>query len=275
MRADPVNPVDRGELRLALVGWGAINRAAVAGLAAEPVRVVAVARRDWSGGSHDLPASATAITDPSELAATRPDLVVEAASRESVGEWGRAALTAGIDFVVTSVSAFADPDLLAELGGLATLNRARIHIHPGALGGIDALAAARRAGIDRVEHRIVKPPRAWIGTPAEEMCRLEELAAATEFFAASATRAATLFPKNANVAMTTALAGIGPDLTRIVLVADPGAATNRHAITAEGPFGRLDVSISSAPLPGNPKTSAMAAHSLVRAIVNRASAIAI
>jgi len=77
------------------------------------------------------------------------------------------------------------------------------------------------------------------------------------------------------VAMTSALAGVGPDQTRVALVADPEASINRHEILAMGDFGELRVSISSHPLPGNPRTSAMAAHSLVRAIRNRASAIVI
>ena len=73
--------------------------------------------------------------------------------------------------------------------------------------------------------------------------------------------------------MTTALAGIGPHDTKITLVADPNASKNRHEITASGAFGHLDVSITNTPLPENPKTSAMAALSLVRAIQNRVNPV--
>ena len=62
--------------------------------------------------------------------------------------------------------------------------------------------------------------------------------------------------------MTTALAGIGPDRTQVSLVADPSATTNRHEITARGRFGSLHVVIDNAPLPANPKSSAMAALGL-------------
>ena len=99
--------------------------------------------------------------------------------------------------------------------------------------------------------------------------------APTAFFSGDAAETATAFPKNANVAMTTALAGIGPAATRITLVADPGAGTNRHEIRARGGFGELDVTISNNPLPDNPKTSAMAALGLVRAIEQRVAPIAI
>ena len=75
--------------------------------------------------------------------------------------------------------------------------------------------------------------------------------------------------------MTTALAGIGPERTRVTLVADPSASTNRHEIRAAGAFGRLEVRIENQPLPGNPKTLAMAALSLARAVANRSGTIVI
>ncbi len=260
-------------LRVVFVGWGAIARTAAQLLLDAPIELVAVAVRDLATPRPDLPPSAQLITDPVELRATRPEVVAEAASRESVGPWGRAGLEAGADFVVSSVSAFADAELLASLREVATRNHAQIQIQPGALGGVDALAAARLMGIDAVEHRIVKPPRAWRGTPAETLCDLDQLAGPEVFFSATAAEAATRFPRNANVAMTTALAGIGPDRTRITLVAEPTATTNRHEITAHGAFGRLDVAIANNPLPDNPKSSAMAALNLARAVANRVNPI--
>ena len=265
----------RPRLRVVLVGWGAISRTVAELLVDHPIDIVAVAKRDWSKADPERPSGATALVDPSELAATSPDLVVEAAGRDAVGSWSRAALHAGADVIVSSVSALADPSLLAELRDTAVRNGAQIHIQPGALGGVDALAAARPLGIESVEHRIIKPPGAWIGTPAETLCDLATLTAPTTFFVASAGETADAFPKNANVAMTTALAGIGPDATRVSLVADPSATTNRHEISARGVFGDLQVAISNKPLPDNPKTSGMAAFNLARVVTNRVSAIVI
>lgn len=263
--------------RLVLVGFGAIGRVVAAKLADDPVDIVAVAVRDPSPSVErpGLPSSAVLISEPTALARHRPDVVAEAAGRDSVGRWGLAALGYGADFVVSSVSALADDALLAELTVAAEEGGGRLHVQPGALGGVDALAAARLMGIDSVEHRMVKPPEAWRGTPAGELCELDRLEGPTVFFSASAREAADTFPKNANVAMTTALAGIGPDRTRISLVADPGATTNRHEIAAEGAFGSLSVVIANNPLPGNPKSSAMAALNLARSIRNRVSAIVI
>ena len=262
-------------LRLVFIGWGAISRTAAEMLSDAPVNIVAVAARDSAAPATDLPLGAQLITDPAELAAIDPDVVAEAASRESVGPWGRAALEAGADFIVSSVSAFADADLLESLRDLAASQNAQIQIQPGALAGVDALAAARVMGIEAVEHQIVKPAIAWRGTLAETLCDLDNLTEPEAFFSGSASETASQFPKNANVAMTTALAGIGPDDTKITLIADPASTMNRHEITARGAFGQLSVVISNNPLPANPKTSAMAALNLVRAIENRVSPIVI
>lgn len=260
-------------LRVALIGWGAIARTVARLIEPDPISIVAVAVRDVSRAWTELPPDATVLFDPRHLAAQRPDIVVEAASQEAVAPWGRAALEVGADYVVSSVSAFADADTLESLRADARRSGAQVRISPGALAGVDALAAARVSGLDAVEHRIVKPPHAWAGTPAEELCDLGQLDECTVFYRATAAEVARRFPKNANAAMTTALAGVGPDATTITLVADPSAATNRHELAARGEFGRLDVTIDNAPLPDNPKTSAMAALSLVRALRNRTSPV--
>lgn len=262
-------------LRLAVIGWGAISMAVARLISDAPLEIVAIAVRDHTIKRVDLPSGATLIDSPDDLAAFGPDLVIEAAGRESVGPWGCAAFACGADFVVSSVSAFADEALLDELRRLAEGSSRRLLIQPGALAGIEALSAARLMGIEHVEHRVSKPPRAWKGTPAETLCDLDSLTEPHVFFRSNASEAARQFPKNANVAMTTALAGIGPQLTMITLIADPGATTNSHELSAHGAFGNLDVAISSSPLPGNPKTSALAALSLARVVLNRTSAVGI
>ncbi len=251
------------------VGWGALSRTAAELLRTAPVEIVAVGVNDSSLPRPGLPETARLIDDPEELLTIKPDVVAEAAGRESVGPWGRACLESGADFIVSSASAFADPTLLESMRDTALRNGAQVHIQPGALAGVEALAAASIMGIDTVEHRMVKPPLAWVGTPAETLCDLHNLEEPTAFYSASAAETALAFPKNANVAMTTALAGIGPAATIITLVADPAATTNRHKLLASGAFGKLDVTIDNNPLPDNPRTSALAALSLVRSIQNR------
>lgn len=260
-------------LRVGLIGWGAINRTVAKLVADRPIDIVAVAVRSLETERRGLAEHTQLVTAPSALAPLDLDVVAEAAGRASVGPWGHAALRAGADFIVSSVSALADQDLLASLRQTAIDNGKQVKISTGALGGVDALGSARLMGIDQVEHRIVKPPHAWVGTPAEQLCDLTSLDTETVFFSNSASLAATSFPKNANVAMTTALAGIGPKKTQITLVADPSATANTHEIHAHGAFGTLDVSIANSPLPDNPKSSAMAALSLARALHSRVDTV--
>lgn len=261
----------RQPLRLALIGWGAINRR-IAELQAErgngDIAIVAVAVRNAAAAT-DIPAGARLITAPDELAGLDLDLIVEAAGREAVGIWGKAALGNAPAFAVASTSAFCDDVLLNGLIAKAESSGSQLLIPPGALAGIDGIAAASLLPLDEVVHRIVKPPSAWKGTSAESLIALDELAEAVVFFSGTAREAASRFPQNANVAVITALAGVGLDRTRVELVADPGAGGNGHQLSARGAFGKLDIAIENRALATNPKSSEMTALGLVRLIENR------
>lgn len=262
-------------LRLAFVGWGAIATR-VAGLLAEreaPVDIAAVAVRDAASPGTGLPAGARLISAPGELARLDLDLVIEAAGRQAVGKWGEAALTAARRFAVLSTSAFCEDGLLERLLETAGRSGSQLVVPPGALAGIDALAAASALPIETVVHTIIKPPRAWKGTAAAEALDLDALAEPVEFFTGSAREAAARFPQNANVAVITALAGIGLDRTRLRLVADPAATRNSHRISAAGAFGKLDVAIENEPLAANPKSSEMTALGVVRLIENQVAGL--
>lgn len=267
----------REPLRVALIGWGAINRRVAELLAdaqgSRDIAFVAIGVRSIAA-AQDIPAGAALITAPGQLAGLELDLVVEAAGREAVAIWGEASLRAAPAFAVASASALTDAARLERLLATAEACGSQLILPPGALAGIDAIAAASALPLDEVVHSIVKPPAAWRGTPAEEMIALDALTAPTTFFAGSAREAAMRFPQNANVAVISALAGIGLDRTRVELVADPDTTTNSHRLSASGAFGRLSVAIENRPLAGNPKSSEMAALSLVRAIRNRIGPLA-
>ncbi len=263
--------------RIALIGWGAIGRR-VADLLSKrkcPVEIAAIAVRDATVSRPDLPDGSLLIDDPNHLAATGVTLVVEMAGRSSVFPYGMAALSHGMDFAVSSTSAFVDADCLLQLQRLAAGKGCKLIIPPGALGGIDALAAAARLPVERVEHRITKPAKAWQGTRAAQLIDLEEITRSTVIFSDNARVAADAFPQNANVAVITALAGIGLDRTRVTLVADPDADSNRHEIFAEGSFGTMHMRFDNTPLSTNPKSSEMTALSLVRMIENRVAALVV
>ncbi|WP_395447234.1 aspartate dehydrogenase [Aminobacter sp. UC22_36] len=258
-------------LRLCFVGWGAIAGRVGELLAErqpEGVEIVAIAVRDPERERPDLPEGVRLITSPEELRGLDIDMVIEAAGRPAVAIWGEAALRHAASFVVSSVSAFTDESMLGLLLAVAEETGSRIVVPSGALGDLGALVAASVLPVDEARHTIIKPPLAWKGTRAAEMIDLDRLARRTEFFAGTARQAADAFPQNANVAVISALSGIGLDRTRVVLVADPAASRNIHEISATGAFGKLDLRLENEPLKTNPKSSEMTALSLVRLIEN-------
>ena len=120
------------------------------------------------------------------------------------------------------------------------------------------------AGLDKVTYQGRKKPDSWKGSHADELIDYESLEQAEVFFTGSARQAATLFPANSNVAATIALAGVGLDDTKVELIVDPTLEHNIHHITAEGVFGKLEVTMTGLPLAENPKTSSLAAFSALR-----------
>ena len=210
-----------------------------------------------------------------EMLDRRPKVVAEVAGQEAVAEYGRDVLRRGIDFLIISVGALADRDLLNCLKGGAEAGGSRILLPAGAIGGIDAIAAMRLGGLSVVRYRSRKPPAAWRGSPAEQVADLDKLTGRTVLYRGTAGEAALLYPQNANVAAAVALAGLGFDATEVELVADPDAPGNVHEIEAEGAAGRFAIQLQGKPSRSNPKTSALAALSVARALVNLQSTIVI
>ena len=261
-----------GGLRLVLVGWGSIAQR-VAGLLPEGVTLVGVGLRP--GSAAVLPDGVARIETPEALGALAPGLVIEAAGRAAVLDWGLAALGCGADYAPVSAAALTDAAVLAALVEAARGAGRQVLIPPGAIGGIDALAAAARLPLSLVRHEIVKPPAAWRGTEAEVLCDLAQLTGPVTFWQGPAAEAAARFPQNANVAAITALAGLGMRATEVALVADPGAVRNAHRVMATGDFGSLTVVLENRPMASNPKTSELTALSLVRLVANRINPLVI
>lgn len=258
-------------LRIAFIGWGAINSRVGALLTARraPIEIVGIATIDTEKARASIPEGVTFLRDPEQLRSIQPDLVVEAAGRAAIDGWATAALASGATLIIASTSAFCDTKLLTDLTNTAKKFESRILMAPGAVGGIDALVAAGVLQLDQVLHQIVKPPEAWKGTPAERALDLDALDERVVFFSGTARQAADAYPQNANATVVTSLAGIGLDETRVELIADPFVKTNGHRIVAAGAFGNMEISLRNNPLCTNPKSSELAALSLVRLIEHR------
>lgn len=261
-------------MKLALIGNGAIAKLVTQFCAARADRYTVT-------GALGLPTDVTSVgahpivrTLP-ELLAAKPDLVVECAGHGAIKAYGAKILESGLDLVVVSTGSLADQALWDELQAAAKKSGARIKLPAGALPGVDSLASGKLAGIDRVELKSSKPPLAWTGTPAEKSHDLKSITAPTPIFTGNAREAALAFPKNANVAATAALAGIGFEKTKITLIADPDVTQNVHRLEADGGFGSLRLEIKANPSPDNPKTSHMAALSIMRLLENETAGIVI
>lgn len=210
-----------------------------------------------------------------DFLAARPDVVAECASHVAVRDHGPAILASGCDLIAVSIGALADDELRARLDAAAKAGHARLVLAPGAVGGIDALAAARLSGLESVVYTGRKSPKAWRGSPAEHLLALDSLTEPATFFEGSAREAAQDYPFNANVAATLALAGLGFDATQVRLIADPGITHNVHEFAVRSAAVNFTVRLEGRPSPDNPKTSLMAGYSVARELINRAGTIVI
>lgn len=261
-------------LRVALIGCGAIGTSVLEllkGDTALAVAAIVVPEEGVAAAQKLVPGVPVA----SRVPATGIDLVVETAGHAAIEEHVLPALARGTPCIVASVGALSAAGLAERLEAAATSGRTQVQLIAGAIGAIDALAAARIGGLGSVRYTGRKPPQAWKGTPAEQGRDLDRLTEETVIFEGSAREAAQLYPKNANVAATVSLAGLGLDRTMVRLIADPAIADNVHTVEAEGAFGSFELTMRNKPLAANPKTSALTVYSAVRALRNRAAALAI
>lgn len=214
-----------------------------------------------------LHSSPEAYSDFGRFLVSGADIVVEAASQDAVRSFGKSILEAGKDMMVMSVGALADATFLSKLLQAAAKKGCRIYVPSGAIAGIDAIRSVRHL-LDSVTLTTTKNPNALAGAPFFETSKikLDDIAMSTVIYEGAAAEAVRAFPANVNVAAVLGLAGIGVDKTKVRIVADPQAATNRHEIAASGSFGEIRIMVSNMPSPGNPKTSFLAVLSAIECL---------
>jgi len=265
-------------ISVGLIGYGGIAQDVVAALrgAGDGVTVAAALCRPGRAATARAALPGIEIVESlPELLGREPAAVAEVAGQQAVAEHGPEVLRRGFDLLVISIGALAEPTLLDRLKSAARAGGSRVLLPAGAIGGLDAIAAMRVGGLHSVRYRSRKPPAAWRGSPAEKVADLDKLTGRTVLYRGSAGEAALLYPQNANVAAAVALAGLGFEKTEVELVADPDAPGNVHEIEAEGVAGRFAIQLQGRPSRTNPKTSALAAQSVARALINLDATIVI
>ncbi|MBD3388687.1 MAG: aspartate dehydrogenase [Candidatus Altiarchaeales archaeon] len=191
------------------------------------------------------------------------DFIIEAASQEAVREHMPAALKAERDVLIMSVGALLDDDVRDKVYSASKESSASIYLPSGALAGVDGMLSGAVVGVDAVTLTTTKPPGGLRGVAylKQRGVDVERLAEPTVVFEGSAVEAARLFPKNINVSAVASLASGRTANVRIVC--DPDAERNTHEICATGPFGEVTAKTTNLPSPDNPKTSYLAALSVI------------
>jgi len=136
-----------------------------------------------------------------------------------------------------SLTALADQGLYNDLLNIAHAYNHQLFIPHGAILGLDGIFDGKTI-FDEVTIVTTKNPKS-LNRCDTQRCTV---------FEGSAREAAKLMPRNVNVHAALALAGIGFDQTRSVLVSDPYTTANRHVITAKSADVTFEIAIESNPV---------------------------
>jgi aspartate dehydrogenase len=190
------------------------------------------------------------------------DLIVECLPASAVPALAKEVFDNNKDMVVISTAALlVYPDILVQ----QRRSESRIIVPSGAIAGIDGVRALAQSGIKSASIISTKHPKGYEGAPyiVSEKINLAGILEKTRIFSGNALEAAKAFPANVNVAATLSFAGIGPEKTTVEVWADPAARGNTHEIRVEGNFSTITTKVENTPDPANPKTSMLAAHSII------------
>lgn len=193
------------------------------------------------------------------------DLVIEAASPDIVPGLLERAIDGGKDAMIMSIGGL--------LGNEGLLDRARekavsVILPSGAIAGVDAIKAARIAGIESVTLTTRKPVKGVKGAPflLEKGIDTDKITGETVVFEGNARDAMKGFPRNINVAALLSIAGIGAERTMVRIIISPEYSRNTHEIEVKSGSGNFFMRTENVPFPENPKTSYLAALAAMAAI---------
>jgi aspartate dehydrogenase len=183
------------------------------------------------------------VANVDDIIAAKPKVIVEAAGQGAVHQYYDKLVASKAEIIFMSTGALLDHDT----------SNPHVHFPAGAIGGLDAIAAAANAGIDEITLTTRKSPKA-LGKP---------ITVETVTFEGDAEQAARQFPKEMNVAATLALT-VKPTKVKVKVVVDPATTRNTHEINVKWRYGDMQLKFANMPHPDNPHTSALAAWAAIR-----------
>jgi aspartate dehydrogenase len=126
-----------------------------------------------------------------------------------------------------------------------------VYLPSGAILGIDGINAASLSDVRKIKLTTRKSPSS-LGLKVKGRKKI---------LSAKAKEAVKLFPRNINVAASVALSS-GKDI-RVEIIAEPGIDKNIHELFIETSLGNFLVKVENLPSAENPKSSLLAAKSVV------------
>lgn len=252
---------------IGIVGCGAIGKALVKAIrdGRLSVQIAGVTSRTEQSAREFLSALGEPVKYlPLDELIAAADLIVEAAGGHVVAELAEKVFAAGKDLMVISAGALLDhPEVIEK----SRQTGCQLFIPSGAIAGLDGVKSACAGEVSHVTITTRKPPEGLEGAPflVRHGIKLTGLREEKEIFSGSAREACKGFPANVNVSAAVSLAGIGPDRTRVRILAVPGLKRNCHDIEVEGEFGRLQLSIENIPSE-NPRTGKLTVLSIIRSV---------
>ncbi len=214
--------------KVGLLGCGKIGRAVMKHVL-ETGHQIAFVQDPFFSESVDFPV----ITSSNSNVYADANLVVECATASALKESFESIIEVS-DMLIFSVTAFSDADF--ERRALAAAKKFGHHIYfpHGAILGLDGIADAASI-ITAASIETTKSPKS-LGLDLQER---------TVVFDGCTREACKAFPRNVNVHAAVAMAGIGFDRTKSVIIADPSVSTNSHIIRIEGQGIHFAIEVSS------------------------------
>ena len=204
----------------------------------------------------------------------RSDLIIECLPAHIVPQLANQVFASNKDIIfISSAALLVYPEIIEQL----EQSQSRAYLPSGALCGLDGVLAMKEMGIKSAKIATTKPPMGFACAPfiVANNIDLTQIKEKTMIFKGNALEASKGFPANINVAATLSLAGVGAVDTRVEIWADPEASGNTHEITVNSEYSTMTSKIENMPDPANPKSSVLAAQSIVAALRNMSNALVI